>query len=254
MPLSVAEPIPAADGSLVSYVAPEWASEPRRCVLLRWLPGRREEADMTPANLSLAGSHIARLHRYSEQGGVPEGLVFPYVWDLDWVFGETVPLWSKKGESVYSPNQLAVLRAAAERVRRDLKELGKGSEVFGIIHRDLTMNNILFYGGKAYVIDFEFCGWGYYLFDIAVTLSSLEGYDAPLPAALLEGYQRERPLPEGHWRYLETFMAMRLMQRLNKGPRLLPGSVEWLKKFATSEGEARQRDVGSPWWRKAFRE
>ena len=266
MPLSVAEPIPAADGSLVSYAFPEWAPEPRRCVLLRWLPGRREKADMTPANLSLVGSHIARLHLYSEQHGVPEGLVFPHVWDWEWVFGETAPLWSKKGESVYSPNQLAVFRAAAERVRRDLKELGKGSDVFGIIHRDLHMNNILFYGGKAYAIDFEVCGWGYYLFDVAVTLSTLEKYGAPLQAALLEGYQRERPLPEGHWSYLETFMAMRVVQRVNMalrwkdpthrrwGPRVLSGSVKQLKAFAASEREARQIDMSSPWWLKAFRE
>lgn len=265
MPFSVAEPIPAADGSLVSYACPEWASEPRRCVLLRWLPGRREKADMTPANLSLAGSHVARLHRYSEQHGVPEGLMFPHVWDWDWVFGETVPLWNKEGKSVYSPNELAVFRAAAERVRQDLQELGKDSSVFGIIHRDLHLNNILFCDGKAYVIDFEVCGWGYYLFDVAVTLSSLEGHDALLQVALLEGYQRERPLPEGHWRYLEAFMAMRLVQRVNMvlrwkdptrrrwGPRVLSGSVEWLKEFAASEGKAEQIDMGSPWWRKAFR-
>ena len=266
MPLSVAEPIPAADGSLVSYASPEWTSEPRRCVLLRWLPGGREKADMTPANLSLAGSHVARLHRYCEQHGVPEGLVFPHVWDWNWVFGETVPLWNEKGKSVYSRNELDVFRAAAERVRQDLQELGKDRNVFGIIHRDLHLNNILFHDGTAYVIDFEVCGWGYYLFDVAVTLSSLEGHEAPLQVAFLEGYQRERPLPEEHWRYLETFMAMRLVQRLNMvlrwkdptrrrwGPRVLSSSVEWLEEFATSEGEAGQRDVGSPWWRKAFRE
>ena len=268
MPLSVAEPIPTADGSLVSYAAPEWASEPRRCVLLRWLPGKRGKDDMTPANLSLAGSHVARLHRYSEQHGVPEGLVFPHVWDWDWVFSETAPLWRKTGRTVYSPNELDVFRAAAERIRQDLQELGKGSNVFGIIHRDLHLNNILFHDGKAYVIDFEVCGWGYYLFDVAVTLSTLEleGHEGPLQAALLEGYQRERPLPEGHWSYLQTFMAMRLVQRLNMvlrwkdptrrrwGPRVLSSSVEWLEEFATSEGEAGQIDMSSPWWRKAFRD
>jgi Ser/Thr protein kinase RdoA (MazF antagonist) len=266
MPLSVAEPIPTADGSLVGYASPEWASEPRRCVLLRWLPGRREKADMTPANLSLAGSHIARLHRYSEQHGVPEGLVFPHVWDWDWVFGETTPLWNKRGRSVYSPNELDAFRAAAERVRQDLQELGKDSNVFGIIHRDVHMNNILFYDSEAYVIDFEVCGWGYYLFDVAVTLSSMSGHGAPLQVALVEGYQRERPLSENHWRYLETFMAMRLVQRVNMvlrwkdptqrgwGPRLLSGSVALLKEFAEREAEARQVKMGSPWWLKTFRE
>ncbi len=262
MPLSVPEPIPATDGSLVSHVSLPWASEPRRCVLLSWLPGRKK-AHLSPTDLSLVGSYIARLHRYSEQYGVTEGLVFPYVWDWDWVFGETAPLWNE-GKSVYSWSELNVFHAAAERVRQDLQELGKGSNVFGVIHRDLHLNNFLFHNGKAYAIDFETCGWGYYLFDLAVTLSSLEGRGALIQAALLEGYQRERPLPEDHWRYLETFMAMRVVQRLNLalgwedptrrqwGPRSLSGSVEGLKEFVASKGKTGQIDFDSPWWRKAF--
>jgi Ser/Thr protein kinase RdoA (MazF antagonist) len=221
---------------------------------------------MNRANLSLAGSHVARLHRHCEQYGIPEGLVFPHVWGWDWLFGEETPLW-RKGKSVYSPIELDVFRATAERVKQDLQELGEGSDVFGIIHRDLHLNNLLFNEGKAYAIDFEVCGWGYYLFDMAVTLSSLEGHGTPLQAAFLEGYQRERPLPESHVsKYLETFMVMRLMQRLNMalrwkdptqrrwGPRVLSSSPKWLEEFVSSEGRARHWSFDSRWWRKAFRE
>lgn len=126
----------------------------------------------------------------------------------------------------------------------------------------IYLNNFLFHEGKAYVIDFEVRGWGYYLFDLSVTLSSLEGcveHSAPMQAALVEGYQRERPLPEGLWRYLETFMAMRVVRRVNMalgredptrrewGPRFLLGSVEGLKEFVASEGEAGQTGFVSPW-------
>ncbi len=260
--LSVPEPIPAADGSLVSDVSLPWASEPRRCVLLSWLPGRNK-ASPSPADLSLAGSYVALLHRHGEQYGLPEGLVFPYVWDWEWVFGEAAPLWNK-GKSVYSPSELGVFCATAERVRQDLQELGKDSSVFGIIHRDLHLNNFLFHDGEAYAIDFETCGWGYYLFDLAVTLSSLEGHGAPVQAALLEGYQRERPLPEEHWQYLDTFMAMRLVQRVNTvlrwedstqrrwGPRSLSGTVGGLREFVASQGRTGQVDLHAPWWRQAF--
>ena len=94
-----------------------------------------------------------------------------------------------------------MFRATAERVRWGLQELGKDSNVFGAIHPDLHLNNFLFHEGEAYVIDFEACGWGYCLFDLAVTLSSLEGCvedRTPMRAALLKGYQRERPLPEAY--------------------------------------------------------
>ena len=266
MSLSVPEPIPSTKGSLVSYASPVWALEPRRCVLLGWLPGKREKADINPTNLSLAGSYVARLHQHSEQYGIREGLVFPHVWDWDWIFGEAAPLW-KKGQSVYSRGDLDVFCATAERVWQDLQELGKGNNVFGIIHRDLHLNNFVFHDGKAYAIDFEVCGWGYYLFDLAVTLSSLEGqgrYRAPMQTAFIEGYQRERPLPEGEWRYLDTFIAMRIVQRVNIilhweaptwrrwGPNFLMRSVKGLKEYVSNKERAGQIDFGSPWWHKPF--
>jgi Ser/Thr protein kinase RdoA (MazF antagonist) len=182
------------------------------------------------------------------------------------VFGETAPIWNE-GKNVYSQSELDVFRAAAERVRLDLQELGKDSDVFGVIHRDLHTNNLLFHNGKAYIIDFENCGWGYYLFDLAVTHWTLEGFGergVPKQVALLEGYQRDRPLPEAHWRYLRTFVAMRMVQRTNVvltwetpthrpwGPGWLPGSVKALEEFLASEGEAVPVALSSPWWRKAF--
>src|SRR3954469_21538288 len=78
MPLSVPEPIPAPDGSLISEVTVKGTS--RRCVLLRWLPGERKP-NPSSEDLAMAGSHVARLHRHCEQYGLPEGLVFPHVWD-----------------------------------------------------------------------------------------------------------------------------------------------------------------------------
>jgi Ser/Thr protein kinase RdoA (MazF antagonist) len=263
MPLSVPEPIPAPDGSLISEVTVKGTS--RRCVLLRWLPGDRKP-NPSSEDLAMAGSRVARLHRHCEQYGLPEGLVFPHVWDWDWVFGDAVPIWNKGG-SVYSRSELDVFRTTAERVRQDLQDLGKDISVFGIIHRDLHLNNFLFRNEDAYVVDFEMCGWGYYLFDLAVTLLSLEGrkHPTPLQYALLEGYQRERPLPEEQLRYIDTFVAMRIVQKVNmilhwedhsrqsSNDRQLMGSVRGLKEFVASKSKAGQIDLSSPWWRRAYR-
>jgi Ser/Thr protein kinase RdoA (MazF antagonist) len=291
--LTVPEPIPATDGSLVSYASLDRESKPRRCVLLRWVPGRHKTTDLRPADLSLVGSQVARLHRHSERYAVPEGFARPHVWNWDSTLGEAAPLWNK-GESIYSPSELDVFRATAERIRRDLRALGNNSDVFGLIHRDLHTSNLVFRGGKAYVIDFEFCGWGYYLFDLAGMLWALEtSYGercAPMQAAFLKGYWRERPLPKGHRRYLETFMALRVALRVNwvfdgevserlpqLGSRFLSNSVEglkeflasefvvsdesgrkgkafrWLRKFVASDEEARQIGFSSPWWCKPYR-
>ena len=44
----------------------------------------------------------------------------------------------------------------------------------GLIHADLHYENFLFHDGVARAIDFDDCGWGFYLYDVAVTLWELE--------------------------------------------------------------------------------
>jgi Ser/Thr protein kinase RdoA (MazF antagonist) len=261
--LAVPEPIPTVDGSLVGHLSSEEPSESPRCVLLSWQPGRHKITDLSLEESSLIGSYVARLHQHSERYGAPEGFERPRRWRWGYVFRKTVPLW-EKGEDVYSPAEMGVFRATAKRVRRDLEELGEGNDVFGVIHSDLRLMNFVFHDGKVYAVDFENCGWGYYFFDLTVTYTTLENHGGKhrtaMQAALLEGYRRERPLPEEHLKYLETFMAMRVVRRVNRilswetpaqrpwGPSYLAASVERLKEFLRSDGEPTNFD--SPWWRK----
>jgi Ser/Thr protein kinase RdoA (MazF antagonist) len=62
--------------------------------------------------------------------------------------------------------------------------------VFGLIHADLHQENYLFHGKQVRAIDFDDCGYGPFVYDLAVTLSELEHRaDYPtLRAALLAGY------------------------------------------------------------------
>lgn len=250
--LPVPEPIPNAEGSLTSYVSVEGVPNPRYCVLLRWVPGRHKVDRLKPAHLSLIGSYAARLHRHAEHYSVSEGFMRPR-WDWEWLSDESEQLWSK-GELVYSTSEMEIFRAAMERIRKDMQALGEGSDVFGIIHRDLHPLNYVFHKRAAYVIDFDVCGWGYYLYDLAVPLVDLdftqEHYGAPyarMEAAFLEGYQRERPLPMGYQEYIDTFLAMEMMRYVNMilgwkaptqrpwGPKYLAGVRERLEKFAEND-------------------
>jgi Ser/Thr protein kinase RdoA (MazF antagonist) len=60
-------------------------------------------------------------------------------------------------------------------------------------------------------IDFDDCGWGHFIYDLAVTLSEvsvLRSY-AALREGLLTGYQQVRPLPAGLDVHLPAFLALR---------------------------------------------
>jgi len=91
-----------------------------------------------------------------------------------------------------------------------MDDLGKGPDVYGLIHADLgTEANVLFHGGEARAIDFDDGGFGYWLYDLAVPMVDWEGEDV-WPAyleALLEGYTGIRSMPEEQLEQLELFQA-----------------------------------------------
>jgi Ser/Thr protein kinase RdoA (MazF antagonist) len=113
----------------------------------------------------------------------------------------------------FSEGELAVFTAAAQRVHTTTQELGESRDVFGYIHADLHQWNYLFHGEEVRAIDFDDCGWGYFAYDMAVTLSYLEDwYTFPaLQDAFLAGYQRVRPLPKHYAEYLGVFRAARVL-------------------------------------------
>jgi Ser/Thr protein kinase RdoA (MazF antagonist) len=249
-PLLVPELVPADDGSLMAYVPSDGSEDPhqpgRQCVLLRWVPGthRREELSLT--DIAVVGSYVGGLHNHAQRYALQDPSRYPR-WDWDWVFGESVSLW-REGEKFYSAKEMAIFEATAQRVHEDLQKLGHGSETFGPIHRDLHLGNILFHGSRVGVIDFDLCGLGHYLLDLAVLLNALR-IQRPdcfwkMREILFENYEREISLPDGYRRYLMTFHAMRHVARLNRelrvlssetnrhrsqGPHVLRNVVKWMQ-------------------------
>jgi Ser/Thr protein kinase RdoA (MazF antagonist) len=97
--------------------------------------------------------------------------------------------------------------------------LGQEPRAFGLIHADLCLgeeSNVLFHKGQARPIDFDDCGYGHWIYDLAVPLAHWQtaAQWATYRQALLGGYARVRPLsgPPGvgaHLAHLELFMAAR---------------------------------------------
>lgn len=91
-----------------------------------------------------------------------------------------------------------------------MTHLSEGADNFGLIHADLHLGNALFWRGEVRVIDFDDCGFGYWLYDIAVALWELRyrnDYE-DFRSALIDGYTQYRPLP-GDLARLDDFIATR---------------------------------------------
>jgi Ser/Thr protein kinase RdoA (MazF antagonist) len=203
---------PGAEGSRASR------SRYKNSVLLTWVPGSLRSAAPAPDDLAALGAVAARLHGHAQAHRPPPRESLPR-WDLEWVFGDEVPVWSA-GPGQIGAAAVRLVSQAQEIVGRRLSELGREPAVYGVIHRDLHLRNVKFRDGAVALIDFDMCGWGWYLFDLVVTRANLmtsRGDRAhELWHAFLDGYRRLRPLPRGHAALLDTFHAMRLVAGLNR--------------------------------------
>lgn len=109
-----------------------------------------------------------------------------------------------------------VMRRVLQRTRQAQRTLGSGPDAFGLIHADIHQKNYLFHGRQVRLIDFGDCGWGHYLYDLAVSVSELEGLPnrAELRAALLAGYRQMRDLSLTHEAMIDAFVMLREVQNL----------------------------------------
>jgi Ser/Thr protein kinase RdoA (MazF antagonist) len=217
MRLPVPEPVAMLDGSLVGNVYTGDVPAPRKFafVLLRWVPGEEKLNDFSVPEAFSLGSYIAKLHRHAEQYPIPEDFVRPR-WDWQYMFGSSSPLWSV-GPLLFSEEEMEVLKARAEWVRRDLQYIGESRDAFGIIHSDLHPGNLLNHEGILYALDFDHCGWGYYMYDLTMSYMGLGRFGArseEMGEALFKGYQHERPIPRDHLERFETFRTMCLAARV----------------------------------------
>jgi Ser/Thr protein kinase RdoA (MazF antagonist) len=226
--LAVPEPVPALDGALVTVVAVEGVPEPRICALFRWGEGRFLDAGLRPSHLELVGGFIARLHDHARGFSPPADFTRWRRYDVAGEAGEHVV--RVVGEHC-GPGAVAIVEIVIDLIRQTEAELGEGPEAFGLIHGDLHQENYLFDRGQVRAIDFDDCGWGHYLYDLAVTLSELRwrpDYDARR-AGLLRGYRAARPLPVADERHLEVFHGLRLLQLMLwfLDHREHPGFTKW---------------------------
>ena len=211
--LLVPEPVLTRDRQLITTASSAGVPEPRTCSVLRWMNGRIHTGSPRPVHLRLLGSAMARLHNHADQWLQPEDFV-RIRWDWDAFFGDTMEYGGINASQTWAliPDDLRrKFDQVASRVARLMTQLGDGPDMVGLIHADLHLDNALFMHGDVGLIDFDDCGIGYRLYDIAVALWELRhrpDYDS-FRTALVAGYTQHRPLPTDNLAHLDAFIAAR---------------------------------------------
>lgn len=225
-PVEVAAPIAASDDNFVQTIGLDDDKINYHCILFTFLKGETLSNDkgveLKEHFLNL-GEITAHLHIDDQNRSINEKIVRSS-WDIESILGKN-PKWGKWQDGpAITPDRLKLFQKVSNTIQERLNLFGKSSEHFGLIHSDLRLDNILLDYGQYKVLDFDDCGYGWYLFDLAVTFNSIE-YKSSRSSILklsssdliqswLEGYRKVRYLSKKEELEIPTFIMLRRLMSI----------------------------------------
>ncbi len=180
--------------------------------LFEYIDGEVKPArDLSTCDVYRIGEYLATLHS-AAQFDATAGFDRPR---LDWegLFAGDSPYAAPKYSLRLRAEQRAILDEVAAQLRSPMSALASRADASGWIHADLLAKNIVFQADSIAALDFEFCGWGFYLYDLAPLLWQLKGERAAdyqaLEDALWSGYTAIKKVADSDRGLLESLIAAR---------------------------------------------
>ncbi len=197
------------DGELIQSVANPALPNPRNVVLFEWENGA-EPASNDVAGFELLGETAARMHAHVKSWQRPTWFE-RHTWDFETSLGER-PHWGRWRDGMgLTPEIEAVFAKTVALIAERLERFGQSPDRFNLVHGDMRLANLLMDGGTVKVIDFDDCGFSWFLYDCATTVSFFE-HQPEVPELLqawVRGYRRIGVLSAGEEAEIETFVMLR---------------------------------------------
>lgn len=202
--------IPARDGELIRSVATPALDEERFVVMFEFIKGREPDAGDLTEPFKRLGAIAARMHRHA-RGWHRPSYFERLVWDFDGSVGRNGNWGDWRGGLALDAERSAVLEEMSALMEQRLARFGQGPDRFGLIHADLRLANLLVTDDETRVIDFDDAGLGWFLYDIATSVSFME--ERPdlddLLQAWVQGYRTKAPLSAEEEAEIPTFLMLR---------------------------------------------
>ncbi|MEK4272054.1 phosphotransferase enzyme family protein [Paenibacillus sp. FSL R7-0026] len=206
--LRVQHPVRNVSGEWVTV----WTNEEGKeicCTVLEWIEGRdiQQGERLTTEQIYDLGAQLQMLHQYGrEQNQTDRTKVRPAYGNIY----ENLVMLGQLEEGVrlgiFTTEDFDLLRETFENINEQLETYQHHAGTWGIIHGDITRNNLLITEQGISMIDFCLHGYGYYLFDAggAALMFNREERDI-----FLSGYtQQIAPLTDRDIRLMEGFMLI----------------------------------------------
>jgi Ser/Thr protein kinase RdoA (MazF antagonist) len=203
--------LPAPDGRLVvSARHPD--GETRHAVRFAWCPGIEPAGERLVDDFHQLGAIAARLHAHARSWQRPAGFT-RLRWDHAGALGPTGH-WGRWQDGLgVGGAESAVLGRLDVVLARRLTAFGTGPDRFGLVHADMRLANLLVAVERSgvTVIDFDDCGFSWFMYDLGASLSFIE--DDPRVPELIDawatGYRTVAPLTAAEDAELATFVLFR---------------------------------------------
>jgi Ser/Thr protein kinase RdoA (MazF antagonist) len=179
-------PVAGRDGEVLRRLTSRHDDAMRLAAAFEFVPGREADQDGNLVErFRDLGRITALLHDHSRRWERPPCFVRK-TWDFAATLGEAA-VWGcwQSGLGLDSRGR-ALLQRAVEIVDRRLAQFGSGPDRFGLIHADLRLANLLADGDALTVIDFDDCGFGWFAYDFAASVSFME--HEPIVPALFDAW------------------------------------------------------------------
>ncbi len=179
-----------------------------------FVPGCTAEEDPDAVGFDELGRITAVMHRHSRHWVPPVGFT-RFRWDLDTILGPQARWGNWRSAPGLDDADRATIQAAADDITAKITEFGCAPERFGLVHADLRLANLMVDpaepAGAITVIDFDDCGWSWYLADLGAAVSFIE--DTPtgerIIADWLRGYREVSAIPPDDLALIPAFVMLR---------------------------------------------
>ncbi|MGO0790919.1 phosphotransferase enzyme family protein [Herbaspirillum seropedicae] len=212
--IATPQPLRTLDGE--SLIQVETAAAGKRMIAtFAWVEGDFPDEGNLPPSLQKLGELSARMHRQSRQWQRPSYFE-RHTWSLDDTVGEN-GRWGRWRDAPWlDREQVNVLERARDLMSLRLASFGMSPDKYGLIHADLRIANLLVKGPRTTIIDFDDCGIGWFLHDMATALSFIEHRPdrRELMLRWAEGYSRHGALTQADIEEFPTFLMQRRLQLL----------------------------------------
>jgi Ser/Thr protein kinase RdoA (MazF antagonist) len=208
--IETAAPVLGADGQYVQVLASRTGGPKRFAVAFERLPGTEPDSRDATRWFERLGELTALMHRHAQSWPVPRGFQRKR-WDFDAMVGPQ-GFWGPWRSGIgLDQAGVVILEKVLDVIRRRLERFGQGADAFGLVHADLRLANLLVDGTHLRIIDFDDCGFSWYLYDFATSVSFIE-HEPIVPDLLqawVQGYCRQLPLRAEARAEIPTFVVLR---------------------------------------------